>query len=96
MNVKNDDDFLSVFSEYGDPVISSGVADFIENSTETVFPDESLSLHIHSNCVDDVEIVAWVLIWEAVDIVAFRNRELRVNCRRYLAYITMKIRYFSL
>ena len=122
-----------------------------------MLPNESLALHIHSNCIDDeekeeykkaikeyyvekyisnnhihkrntlvaillaivgmfilgvaiyveyqtenpiwtefIDIIAWVLIWEAVDIVAFRNREMRMNNRRYLSYIAMKIRFFSL
>ena len=33
MTVKNDDDFLSPFSENETPVISESVSDFIENST---------------------------------------------------------------
>lgn len=55
MTVKNDDDFLSVFSEYNEPIISTEVSDFIEASTETVLPNESLALHIHSNCIDEEE-----------------------------------------
>ena len=43
-----------------------------------------------------VDIIAWVLIWESVDIMAFRNRELRVNCLRYLAFISMKVEYYEI
>ena len=40
-----------------------------------------------------IDIVAWVLLWEAVDIIAFGNRSLRVKCKRYLSYMSMKIEY---
>ena len=55
MTVKDDSDFLSVFSRSDTPVISTEVADFIENSTDTVLPREQLTLRIHSNCIDDNE-----------------------------------------
>lgn len=55
MNVKDDTDFLSVFSESSVPVISSEVAEFIENSTFSILPIEKLTLRIHSDCIDDEE-----------------------------------------
>lgn len=154
MNVKDDTDFLSVFSESKVPVISSEVAEFIENSTFSVSPKEKLTLRIYSDCIDDeekviyrkaieeyyteryivnkrelkrnriiilllilagaitltgaffienrtgslfwtevVDIAAWVFLWEAVDIIFFKTRELRLNSRRYLSFLTMNIDY---
>lgn len=157
MTVRDDDDFLASFSEFGDSIISSDVSEFIENSTQLIFPNEALALHIHSNCIDEnekreyrkaikeyyvqkyisdkkklkknalislalalcgililgfaifmdikgenpiwtefIDIIAWVLVWEAVDIFVFRNRDLRINCRRYVSYFSMKVEYFPL
>ena len=157
MTVKNDDGFLSQYSEDRTPMISEDVSTFIENSVSGLVPSESLTLRIHSDCIDDeekaeyknaikeyytkrdvsdkrelrrntlialllaaagiialfaaiiveiqtdspiwtevVDIIAWVLIWEAVDIMVFRNRELRVNCLRYLAFISMKVEYYGI
>ena len=55
MNVKDDTDFLSVFSANDTPVISSEVAEFIENTTHSIRPDEQLSLYIKSDCIDKTE-----------------------------------------
>lgn len=154
MTVKDDTDFLSVFSTGDTPVISSEVAEFLESSTHSVLPKEQLTLRIHSNCIDDnekeeyrqaikkyyteryitnkrelrrnaiivlllalagiitlatafliehqtanpfwaevVDIIAWVFLWEAVDISAFKNRGLRLKRFRYLAFMSMKIEY---
>lgn len=41
-----------------------------------------------------VDIVAWVLLWEAVDISVFENRSLRIKEKRYLSFIDMKIEYY--
>lgn len=153
MKVKDDSNFLSVFSENDTPVISSEVADFIETRTGCVPPREPLTLRIHSNCIDGqeqvqyreaireyyaeqyvankrelhrnkviavillllgiavlafsifksdsavvsevIDIVAWVLIWESVDISFFGNRNLRWRQNRCLACISMKIEYIS-
>lgn len=156
MTVKDDSDFLSVFSGSDTPVISSGVAEFIESSTYSILPKEQLSLRIYSDCVDDnekeeyqkaikayyseryilnkqelkrnviislllvlsglitltlsflidnqtgslfwtevVNIVAWVFIWEAVHVSAFRNRALRIKMLRYLSYLSMNIEFFT-
>ena len=154
MTVKDDTDFLSVFSIGDTPVISSEVAEFLESSTHSVLPKEQLALRIHSNCIDDnekeeyrqaikeyyterytankrelkrntmiallltlagvvalvaafliehqtanpiwtevVDIIAWVFLWEAVDISAFKNRGLRLKRFRCLAFMSMKIEY---
>lgn len=150
MTVKNDDDFLSVYSMSETPVISTDVAEFIENSTHSISVREQFALHIHSNCIDEgekaeyaaaikeyyaekhiankkelnrnkttiailtlagiivlalafqienavwsevIDIAAWVLLWEAVDIGAFKNREAGLKQKRYLAFTSMKIVY---
>lgn len=156
MTVKDDTDFLSVFSAGNTPVISSEVAEFLENSTHAVLPKEQLTLKIHSDCIDDnekeeyrraikeyyteryiankrelkrnsiialllalagvitlaaaffiehqtaspiwtevVDIIAWVFLWEAVDISAFKNRQLRVKRTRYLSFLSMNIEFFA-
>jgi hypothetical protein len=156
MTVKNDDDFLSPFSAGDEPVISTDVAEFIENATAALPPSASLALHVYSDCIDEAEknvytkaiqnyyrekyaaseierkrnsrmvlllalvgililslafllganahflwaevidIAAWVFLWEAVDIGAFHNRDLRVKRMRYHTYMTMQIEYDSL
>jgi hypothetical protein len=156
MIVKNDDDFLSVFSASEAPVISAEVAEFIESSTISLPPHKPLSLHICSNCIDEeekrvyrqaiqtyyaeryraneqerkrstrvvlllalvgililslalfldgmahflwaevIDIAAWVFLWEAVDIGAFHNRDLRIKRARYRTYMTMQIEYDTL
>ena len=40
-----------------------------------------------------IDIVAWVFIWEAVDIGAFQNRTLRVNRMRYQKLAEMDVRF---
>ena len=55
MTVKDDSDFLSVYSERETPFISSDVAEFIESSSHSIRPGQPLSLHIHSDCIDDAE-----------------------------------------
>ena len=154
MTVKDDTDFLSAFSTGDTPVISSEVAEFLENSTHSILPKEQLTLRIHSDCIDDnekeeyrqaikeyyteryitndrelkrnavivlllalagvitlalaffiehqtanlfwtevVDIIAWVFLWEAVDISAFKNRGLRLKRFRHLAFMSMRIEY---
>lgn len=156
MTVKDDTDFLSVFSTGDTPVISSEVAEFLENSTQSIRSKEQLTLKIHSDCIDDnekkeyrraikeyyteryiagnrelkwntiivlllalagiialaiaflidhqtanplwtevVDIIAWVFLWEAVDISAFKNKELRIKKLRYLSYLSMNIEFFN-
>lgn len=55
MTVKDDSNFLSVYSECDTPVISTEVAEFIENSSPALNPKRPLTLRIHSNCIDDRE-----------------------------------------
>lgn len=43
-----------------------------------------------------IDIVAWVLLWEAVDISAFENRSLRNKYRRYQAFLNMKIVFIDI
>lgn len=59
MNVKDDTEFLSVFSESETPVIGSETAEFLESSTFSVSPHESLTLRIKSSCIDDGEKVVY-------------------------------------
>lgn len=40
-----------------------------------------------------IDIVAWVFLWEAVDIGFFENRKLKLKKLRYLAFIDMKVEY---
>ena len=157
MTVKNDDDFLSVYSENDTPVISQSVADFLENKVQSLKPSQQLTLRIKSNCVDDeekkvyplaikeyytekylatqneikrlnvialllaifgvivlgfalyvdsvihsviwaevIDIVAWVLLWEAVDISIFRNRENRVTKQRCIALASANVEFYDL
>ena len=55
MTVKDDSNFLSVFSHNSDPVISSDVAEFIENGADPFHHNECLALRIHSDCIDEEE-----------------------------------------
>ncbi|MBE5730855.1 MAG: hypothetical protein E7350_02760 [Clostridiales bacterium] len=55
MNLKDDTDFLSAFSANETPVISSEVAEFIENTTQSISPYERLTLRIISDCIDKTE-----------------------------------------
>ena len=154
MTVKDDSEFLSVYSESSAPKISTDVAEFIEHSTQALPPNDNLTLRIYSNCIDDIEkeeyrsaikeyyteqyvanereykrnriiiailasagilflalalalhmhdiwsevvdIVAWVLLWEAVDIAIFQNRSLKIKKLRCLSYIGMNIEYFNI
>ena len=116
MTVKDDSNFLSVFSSGQAPVISTEVADFIENNTHTIRSNEELTLRIYGNCIDEQEkvtygsaikeyyaekylaneIIAWVFLWEAVDIAVFENRSLRLKRLRYISYMSMKIEYYPL
>lgn len=154
MTVKDDTDFLSVFSETDTPVISWDVAQFLENSTQGHRHKGIWTLVIRSNCIDDrekllykkgvtayyhrcitavnrelrrnavsaailallgiavigaafviqrllhsplwtevVDIIGWVLLWEAVDIIAFKNLGLKSKRRQYRALAAMDIIY---
>ena len=150
MNIKDDKDFLSVFSKRENPVISEDVAEFIEHCALSVPPSENLRLSITSDCIDEkeredykkaireyytekylankqemkrntfiaillaitgililalsfltdsimwaeiIDIIAWVFLWEAVDINVFKNKSLRIKQMRYLSFIEMKVDY---
>ena len=154
MNVKDDGNFLSEFSENATPVISSEVAEFIENETNAVLPNEEFTLQIYNDCIDEkeevtykaaikeyymqkyianeqeikrnrfavfwlglagilvlaaeivfdryignaiwtsvIDIIAWVLLWEAVDIGVLETRVMSIKRKRYLAYLSMKVEY---
>lgn len=43
-----------------------------------------------------IDIAAWVLIWEATDVIFFKNRALKLQRLRALAYISMNIEYHPL
>lgn len=157
MSVKDDDNFLSSFSQTADPVISSEVSEFIESSTQSFRPGELITLRIHSDCIDDneksiyegaikehymelyvkykrelkrncilalsfavlgvltlsfamfyeyymsnpvwtevIDIAAWVFLWEAVDIFALRNRELKLGTLHCLSCMSMNIEYYPM
>lgn len=55
MTVTDDGNFLSPYSEDGQPVISSEVADFLENAAKAYRPKDSLIVNIHGDCIDDCE-----------------------------------------
>lgn len=81
MTVKNDDDFLSVYSTNETPVISTDVAEFIENSTHSISPRERFALHIHSNCIDEgekIEYAAAIKEYYAEKYIA-NKKELNLN-----------------
>ena len=154
MNVKDDANFLSEFSESATPVISTEVAEFIENETNAVPPNEDFTLQVYNDCIDDreekvysaaikeyymqkyianereikrnrfavlllgiagilvlaaelifdyrvgnalwssvIDIVAWVLLWEAADIGVLEARVTAIKRKRFLAYLSMKTEY---
>ncbi len=157
MTVRDDSNFLSVFSQNENPTISSEVADFLENTIQNVYTDREIELTIHSDCIDEeeqkvynkgiaqhyknkvdsvekelhhnsvvamilavvgvfilgvavfmesyfnrpiwtevVDIAAWVFLWEAFDIWAFRNKQLKVQKKRYSSLATMNVIYKNL
>ena len=49
--------------------------------------------HIWAEVID---IAAWVFLWEAVDIGAFQNKNLRRRRTRYLRYMVMDIEFLEL
>lgn len=55
MTVNDDSAFLSPYAETGRPVISSEVAEFLENSANAFHPKERITLVIHSDCIDERE-----------------------------------------
>ena len=59
MTVNDDSDFLSPYAETGKPVISSEVAEFLENSANAFHPKEKITLSVHSDCIDDNEKIVY-------------------------------------
>lgn len=55
LNVLDDSNFLSLYSLEGKPVISSEIADFLENSAKEFHPKDDLTLNIYSSCIDNNE-----------------------------------------
>ena len=55
MVVKDDTNFLSVFSSGDTPVISGEAAEFLESSTRAIPLNERLALHVKSDCIDGQE-----------------------------------------
>ncbi len=152
MRVSDDTDFLSPFSSGEVPVISGGVAEFLDFGARYIPPKERLALHVESDCIDErekrlyasaiseyykqrlaatngqllryrtiavalavlglltlalvtvlsfrsviwseaLDIVAWVFLWEAVDIKMFRMREASLERKRCEAFCDMKVIY---
>lgn len=157
MVVKNDDNFLSTFSNSITPVISEEVATFLENRVENIHSKNKINLKICSDCIDNeeqklydvavkqyyqekyisskseikkynlislilvffgllvlsasifieyyfnrllwaeaIDIVAWVLLWEATDIFIFKIASLRRKTNKYLMLYCMNIEYYNL
>ncbi len=42
-----------------------------------------------------IDIVAWVFLWEAVDIKFFKMRQMRLQRKRYLSFINMKVMFVN-
>ena len=57
-----------------------------------IFLSNGLSSLVWSEVVD---IVAWVFLWEAVDVKCFRMREMSLKRKRYAAFINMKIDFID-
>lgn len=55
LTIINDDNLLSPYSPIHKPIISSEVAEFIENCAKEYHPKTNLTLNIYSNCIDDKE-----------------------------------------
>lgn len=55
LNITDDSDFLSKYSPSEKPLISSEVAEFLENSAREFHPKSAVNLIITGSCVDDVE-----------------------------------------
>lgn len=81
MSVKDDSEFLSPYSKHTTPVISSDVANFIEDAASTLPPKQQITLRIHSDCIDDNEKVIYkeaISEYYAQRYIASKN-ELRFN-----------------
>jgi len=156
MSLKDDSNFLSVFSKTETMVINSEVANFLENQVQAFKPNQLLTLNVTTNCVDDnekeeykkaikeyysqryffltgeikrnyliayvlffigfiilalsvfmqinfnsaiwsevIDIMAWVFLWEAIDIIAFKTKALRVEKKRCVAFVNMNVNFIE-
>lgn len=156
MTVLNDDDFLSPYSPVSSPVVSSEVAEFLENGANKFLPKQQIRLDVCSNCIDSdekntydsairnyfklklegtslslkrnlivsivftvigilglaamliidnffdraiwteiVDIFAWVFVWEAVDQYFIERRKLKLDKRKYQAFVDMQINFID-
>jgi len=154
ITVQDDTDFLSVFGENENPLISTDVAEYLEEKTVGLPVNKQWNLQIFSNCIDPdeqeayrkgireyylvqyiankkelhrntmvsvillavgmiallftlmidtvygnlfwaeiVDIVAWVFVWESVDVSVFRNHELRVKRIQCLKFMEMSMEF---
>lgn len=59
MTVLNDDCFLSPYSPTDSPVVSSEVAEFLENGSAKYLPKQQIQLNVYSGCIDDNEKVVY-------------------------------------
>ena len=55
LNITDDSEFLSPYSPSEQPIISSDVADFLENSARAFHPRARVNLTITGRCVDESE-----------------------------------------
>lgn len=55
MRVRDDGDFLSPYSLSREETISTDVAEFLTESAMAVHPRMPMTLHIHSQCIDEKE-----------------------------------------
>lgn len=55
MTVLRDEDFLSDFSAGSKPVVSSEVADFLNENARAFLPKEPVCIRIYSNCIEKDE-----------------------------------------
>ena len=55
LNITDDSDFLSPYSPSEKPLVSSDVADFLENSARAFHPRAKINLTITGRCIDESE-----------------------------------------
>ena len=157
MTVRDTSGFLSPYSHSAAETVSEEAAEFLRNSALGLNPSEELSLHVHSDCIDEheqrvyphairtyferhyadtrremrsnaiqsaimltvgllalavmilgehlgwgqiwiecIDIFAWVFLWETVDLFFLTRTMLRRRARRYLAFMRIHIKFFSL
>ena len=81
MTVRDDSDFLSPFSEGATPLISTDVAEYLEEKTEELPRGKELVLQIRSGCIDPAEQEAYRLGVKEFYLIRYLSvrRELRRN-----------------